>query len=130
MFHTIEEALADLKQGKMIIVVDDENRENEGDFVALAELATPEVINFMATYGKGLICTPLSPAIASHLQLAPMVARNTDFHQTAFSRASLPGWAALQLPSLLHCRAWQQTGESSSLQGGWIFGEEEQLGWP
>lgn len=85
MFHTIEEALADLKQGKMIIVVDDENRENEGDFVALAELATPEVINFMATYGKGLICTPLSPAIASRLQLAPMVARNTDFHQTAFT---------------------------------------------
>lgn len=85
MFHTIEEALADLKQGKMIIVVDDENRENEGDFVALAELATPEVINFMATYGKGLICTPLSPVIASRLQLAPMVARNTDFHQTAFT---------------------------------------------
>lgn len=85
MFHTIEEALADLKQGKMIIVVDDENRENEGDFVALAELATPEVINFMATYGKGLICTPLSPTIASRLQLAPMVARNTDFHQTAFT---------------------------------------------
>lgn len=85
MFHTIEQALEDLKQGKMVIVVDDENRENEGDFVALAEFATPEVINFMASYGKGLICTPLSPALASHLQLAPMVERNTDFHQTAFT---------------------------------------------
>lgn len=85
MFHTIEQALADLKQGKMVIVVDDENRENEGDFVALAEFATPEVINFMASYGKGLICTPLSPALASRLQLAPMVERNTDFHQTAFT---------------------------------------------
>lgn len=85
MFHTIEEALEDLKEGKIIIVVDDENRENEGDFIALAEHATPEVINFMASFGKGLICTPLSPVIASHLQLAPMVERNTDFHQTAFT---------------------------------------------
>lgn len=56
MFHTIDEAIHDLKQGKVIIVVDDEDRENEGDFVALAEYATPEVINFMATCGRGLIC--------------------------------------------------------------------------
>lgn len=60
MFHPIEEALDALKKGEVIIVVDDEDRENEGDFVALAEHATPEVINFMATHGRGLICTPLS----------------------------------------------------------------------
>lgn len=63
MFHPIEEALDALKKGEVIIVVDDEDRENEGDFVALAEHATPEVINFMATHGRGLICTPLSEEI-------------------------------------------------------------------
>ena len=60
MFHTIEEALEDLKAGKMIIVVDDEDRENEGDFLALADYATPETINFMAKEGRGLICTPIT----------------------------------------------------------------------
>ncbi|KYG91919.1 bifunctional 3,4-dihydroxy-2-butanone-4-phosphate synthase/GTP cyclohydrolase II [Metasolibacillus sp. FSL K6-0083] len=85
MFNTIEEAIADLKQGKVIIVVDDENRENEGDFVALAEYATPDVVNFMATYGKGLICTPIDLQIAQTLQLEPMVTNNTDKHQTAFT---------------------------------------------
>ncbi|MBJ3826599.1 3,4-dihydroxy-2-butanone-4-phosphate synthase, partial [Salmonella enterica subsp. enterica serovar Typhimurium] len=67
MFHTIEEAIRDLKQGKVIIVVDDENRENEGDFFALAEYATPDVINFMASNGRGLICAPLNEEIASRL---------------------------------------------------------------
>ncbi|WPK10922.1 bifunctional 3,4-dihydroxy-2-butanone-4-phosphate synthase/GTP cyclohydrolase II [Lysinibacillus louembei] len=85
MFNTIEEAIADLKQGKIVIVVDDENRENEGDFVVLAEYVTPEVINFMATYGKGLICTPISSQIAHSLSLEPMVQFNTDNHQTAFT---------------------------------------------
>ena len=70
MFHTIEEAIRDLKQGKVIIVVDDENRENEGDFVALAEYATPDVINFMASHGRGLICAPLNEEIASRVQVA------------------------------------------------------------
>ncbi len=65
MFHTIDEALEDLKAGKVIIVVDDEDRENEGDFVVLAEHATPDNINFMAVHGRGLICTPLSPALAN-----------------------------------------------------------------
>ena len=60
MFHTIEEALEDLKAGKMIIVVDDEDRENEGDFLALADYATPETVNFMAKEGRGLICVPLT----------------------------------------------------------------------
>ena len=58
-FNTIEEAIEDIKLGKVVIVVDDENRENEGDFVAAAEMATPEMVNFMATHGRGLICTPL-----------------------------------------------------------------------
>lgn len=85
MLHTIDEALEQLTQGKMIIVVDDENRENEGDFVALADYVTPDTINAMATYGKGLICTPISAAIAQKLALAPMVTNNTDNHGTAFT---------------------------------------------
>ncbi|MFN2745529.1 bifunctional 3,4-dihydroxy-2-butanone-4-phosphate synthase/GTP cyclohydrolase II [Bacillus sp. z60-18] len=85
MFHTIDEAIHDLKQGKVIIVVDDEDRENEGDFVALAEHATPEVINFMASHGRGLICAPLTEEIASRLDLHPMVDENTDAHHTAFT---------------------------------------------
>ncbi|HWI49344.1 MAG TPA: bifunctional 3,4-dihydroxy-2-butanone-4-phosphate synthase/GTP cyclohydrolase II, partial [Rummeliibacillus sp.] len=85
MFNTIEEAIEDLKNGKIIIVVDDENRENEGDFLVLAEFATPENINFMAKYGRGLICTPMSRALANHLDLNPMVDNNTDNHQTAFT---------------------------------------------
>lgn len=85
MFNTIEEAIEDLKRGKMIIVVDDENRENEGDFLVLADYATPENINFMATYGRGLICTPITKNIADRLDLYPMVAQNTDNHQTAFT---------------------------------------------
>lgn len=85
MLHSIEEALEDLKQGKMIVVVDDEDRENEGDLLALAEYVTPETINFMATYGKGLICTPISHQLAQNLALQPMVKNNTDNHQTAFT---------------------------------------------
>ncbi|WNB91486.1 bifunctional 3,4-dihydroxy-2-butanone-4-phosphate synthase/GTP cyclohydrolase II [Bacillus sp. NEB1478] len=85
MFHSIEEAVADLKAGKIIIVVDDEDRENEGDFIALAEGITPESINFMVTHGRGLVCTPISEEIASRLDLTPMVAANTDSHGTAFT---------------------------------------------
>lgn len=85
MLNTIEEAIEDLKKGKTIIVVDDENRENEGDLVALAEHATPETINFMATYGRGLICTPITEELAQKLDLHAMVANNTDNHQTAFT---------------------------------------------
>lgn len=85
MINTIEEALEDLKKGKPIIVVDDENRENEGDLVILAEFATPENINFMATFGRGLICTPITEELANNLELLPMVEHNTDNHQTAFT---------------------------------------------
>ncbi|MBS4219907.1 bifunctional 3,4-dihydroxy-2-butanone-4-phosphate synthase/GTP cyclohydrolase II [Bacillus sp. FJAT-49711] len=85
MFNTIEEAIDDLKKGKIIIVVDDEDRENEGDFLVLADYATPENINFMAKYGRGLICTPITHNLAQHLDLHPMVYKNTDNHQTAFT---------------------------------------------
>ncbi|ABS23043.1 bifunctional 3,4-dihydroxy-2-butanone-4-phosphate synthase/GTP cyclohydrolase II [Bacillus cytotoxicus] len=85
MFHRIEEALEDLKQGKVIIVCDDKNRENEGDFLALAEYITPETINFMITHGRGLVCVPLPEHYAKRLQLEPMVSQNTDSHHTAFT---------------------------------------------
>jgi len=85
VLHAIEDAIEDLKQGKMIIVVDDDDRENEGDLLALAEFITPETINFMATYGRGLICTPISQELALKLELHPMVQHNTDNHQTAFT---------------------------------------------
>ncbi|OCS90439.1 3,4-dihydroxy-2-butanone-4-phosphate synthase [Caryophanon latum] len=83
----VEVALQHLKAGRIIIVVDDEDRENEGDFVCLAEHATPENINFMAVHGRGLICAPIDEAIAERLQLAPMVRHNTDPHGTAFTES-------------------------------------------
>jgi 3,4-dihydroxy 2-butanone 4-phosphate synthase / GTP cyclohydrolase II len=85
MFDPIEEAIYDLMQGKVVIVCDDEDRENEGDFIALAEKATPDVINFMATHGRGLICVPIEMDLAQKLDLMPMVSRNTDPHGTAFT---------------------------------------------
>lgn len=85
MFHTIEEAIEDLKAGKVIIVVDDEDRENEGDFLALAEYSTPETINFMAKEGRGLICTPITEKIAKRFNLHPMLEHNTDAKETAFT---------------------------------------------
>jgi 3,4-dihydroxy 2-butanone 4-phosphate synthase / GTP cyclohydrolase II len=85
LFDTIEAALKDLKEGKVIIVCDDEDRENEGDFISLAEKATPEVINLMATHGRGLICVPVDEELAQKLDLFPMVAVNTDVHGTAFT---------------------------------------------
>ena len=83
--NTIEEAIADIKAGKVIIVVDDEDRENEGDFICAAECATPEIVNFMATHGRGLMCTPITQQRANELHLAPMVSENTDLHGTAFT---------------------------------------------
>jgi 3,4-dihydroxy 2-butanone 4-phosphate synthase/GTP cyclohydrolase II len=85
LFNTIEEAIHELKQGNIVIVCDDEDRENEGDFIALAEKATPAVINFMATHGRGLICVPIEEELAQKLDLLPMVAKNTDAHGTAFT---------------------------------------------
>lgn len=83
--NTIEEAIEDIRQGKVIIVVDDEDRENEGDFLAAAEKVTPEMINFMATHGRGLICVPLTENRCKELDLHAMVSNNTDIMQTAFT---------------------------------------------
>ncbi len=83
--NTIEEALEDIKQGKVIIVVDDEDRENEGDFITAARNATPEVINFMATHGRGLICAPITEERAHELKLDMMVPSNTSLHETPFT---------------------------------------------
>ncbi len=85
VFDKIEDALADLRAGKIIMVTDDENRENEGDLICAAEAATGENINFMACNAKGLICTPISEEIAERFELFPMVAKNTDNHETAFT---------------------------------------------
>jgi len=84
-FASIEEALKDIKDGKMIIVVDDPNRENEGDFVIAAEKVTPEAINFMAKHGRGLICVPITKKRAEELQLLPMLPNSNALHETAFT---------------------------------------------
>jgi 3,4-dihydroxy 2-butanone 4-phosphate synthase/GTP cyclohydrolase II len=85
ILNTIEEAIEDIRQGKVIIVVDDEDRENEGDFLAAAEKVTPEMINFMATHGRGLICAPLTESRCKELGLHVMVSNNTDPMETAFT---------------------------------------------
>lgn len=84
-FATIEQAIEDIKAGKMIVVIDDEDRENEGDVICAAETVTPEQINFMATYAKGLICTPIIGKRLEELEIGQMVERNSDNHETAFT---------------------------------------------
>jgi len=84
-FNTIEEALDELKKGKIILVTDDEDRENEGDFICAAQFATTENVNFMATYGKGLICMPMGETLVQKLRIPQMVSYNTDNHETAFT---------------------------------------------
>ena len=85
MLNTIEEAIQDIKNGKLIIVVDEEDRENEGDFVTAARNATPELINFMSTHGRGLICAAITEKRCAELNLQPMVTDNTSLHETAFT---------------------------------------------
>lgn len=85
VLNSIEEAIEDIKKGKVVVVVDDEDRENEGDFIAAAECATPEMINFMATHGRGLICTPLTIERCQELDLNLMVTNNTVLHETQFT---------------------------------------------
>lgn len=84
-FSNIPEALDALRAGRIILVTDDPDRENEGDFICAAEFATPENIAFMAVHGRGLICMPMTNALADKLDLPPMVAKNTDNHETAFT---------------------------------------------
>ncbi|MDI6600162.1 MAG: bifunctional 3,4-dihydroxy-2-butanone-4-phosphate synthase/GTP cyclohydrolase II [Thermoanaerobacteraceae bacterium] len=85
MLNSIEEVIEDIRNGKMVIVVDNEDRENEGDIVAAAEMVTPDVINFMAGYGRGLICVSIPSYRARELMLSPMVQKNSDSHETAFT---------------------------------------------
>jgi len=84
-FNTVEEAVEDIREGKVVIVVDDEDRENEGDFICAAELVTPEIVNFMAMYGRGLICAPLPEERCAELDLNLMVGTNTSLHETPFT---------------------------------------------
>ncbi len=83
--NTIDEALKDIREGKVIIVVDDEDRENEGDFIVAAEKITPEIVNFMATHGRGLICAPLPESRCEELDLELMVGKNTAVYETPFT---------------------------------------------
>jgi len=85
MLDRIEDAIEDIKKGKLVIVVDDEDRENEGDFITAAQNVTPEVINFMSTHGRGLICAPILEDRCVELNLQPMVVDNTALHETAFT---------------------------------------------
>src|SRR5919202_5990008 len=85
MLDSIESAVEDIRNGKLVIVVDDEERENEGDFITAARNATPEVINFMSKYGRGLICAPITQQRADELQLELMVDKNTALHETPFT---------------------------------------------
>ncbi|MGE5496932.1 MAG: 3,4-dihydroxy-2-butanone-4-phosphate synthase, partial [Syntrophothermus sp.] len=85
MFCSVEEAIQDFRDGKVIIVVDDEDRENEGDLVCAAEFITPEIVNFMARYGRGMICTPMSGKKLDNLGLQLMVDSNTALHGTQFT---------------------------------------------
>ncbi|HBI26775.1 MAG TPA: 3,4-dihydroxy-2-butanone-4-phosphate synthase, partial [Peptococcaceae bacterium] len=85
IFNTVEEGLAEIAAGKMIVVVDDEDRENEGDLIAAADTITAEDINFMATHARGLICTPITAERADELELEQMVAQNTESMETAFT---------------------------------------------
>ena len=84
-FATVEEAIDEIRNGNMIIVVDDEDRENEGDIIVAAEKCTADHVNFMATYAKGLICTPVEGYILDRLKIGQMVTNNTDNHETAFT---------------------------------------------
>lgn len=84
-FNTIEEVLEDLRQGKIVLVTDDEDRENEGDFICAAQYATTENVNFMAVHGRGLICMPMSMELCRELKFPQMVSHNSDNHETAFT---------------------------------------------
>ncbi len=125
-FNTIEEALEDLRQGKMIVAVDDEDRENEGDLLMAAEKVTPEAINFMAKYGRGLICAPLEAQRVDQLELPPMVVNNTDAHFTAFtvsvdSSQSTTGISARERSETIRALICPETKPSDLRRPGHIF---------
>jgi len=126
-FNTIEEAIDDIKNGKIVIVVDDEDRENEGDFIMAGDDITPEAINFMATYGKGLICTPITNAIAEKLDLPLMIQNMTDTHATAFTitidaaHGATTGISAADRSQTVSLLASDKTVASDFVKPGHIF---------
>lgn len=124
--NTIEEAIIDLQTGKVVIVVDDEDRENEGDFVALGSHATPDVINFMITVGRGLVCAPLSQERAERLGLETMVRQNTDAYGTAFTvsvdeATTHTGISAFERAKTIAALVDEQAGEHTFRRPGHVF---------
>ncbi|MFZ9719126.1 MAG: 3,4-dihydroxy-2-butanone-4-phosphate synthase, partial [Chitinophagaceae bacterium] len=135
MLDTIETALEDIRNGKMVIVVDDEDRENEGDFVIAARFATPEVINFMAKNGRGLICVALTDQRCKELGLAPMVSTNTSLHETAFTvsvdligKGTSTGISASDRSKTIQALIDPQTNPSDLARPGHIFPLRAQQG--
>lgn len=127
MLSSIEQAILDIKAGKMVIVIDDEHRENEGDFIMAAELATPEAVNFMATKGKGLICAPITKKRADELDLPLMVKRMEDSMETAFtisvdaSKGVSTGISAKDRSLTLKLLADSKTAPDDLVRPGHIF---------
>src|SRR5699024_4210164 len=126
MFNTIDEAITDLKLGKPIIVVDDENRENEGDFVALSSSITPEVINLMITEGRGLVCVAITEEISRRLNLNKMVATNTDSLGTAFTESvdfetTTTGISAFERADTIKAIVNENTKEEQFKRPGHVF---------
>lgn len=126
MFHTIEEAISDLKKGKPIIVVDDENRENEGDLVALSEMATPEVINFMITHGRGLVCTSIQADLAEKIGLPLMTSHSTDPLGTAFTvtidhKDTTTGISAFERSKTIQALVQPDVSKTDFKQPGHVF---------
>ena len=125
-FDTIEKAVADIKAGRMVIVVDDEDRENEGDLVMAAERATPEAVNFMIRFARGLVCAPLTEERARSLQLSPMTQNNTDSRETAFTvsvdlKNVTTGISAFERAETIQALAKKETTAADLIQPGHIF---------
>lgn len=126
MLHTIEEAIIDLQAGKMIIVIDDEHRENEGDLVVLSEFATPEAVNFMITHGKGLVCTSIEEKLAQKIGLSMMVHKNTDPFSTAFTVSidhvdTATGISAIERSKTIQALTKQDISMQDFKQPGHVF---------
>lgn len=125
-FNSIEEAVSDIRQGRIIVVVDDEDRENEGDLLMAAEMVTPESINFMATFGKGMICVPLTEERVRHLELGLMVERNTENMKTAFTvtvdhKSSTTGISAFERANTIKELVNPDSGSNDFMRPGHIF---------
>ncbi|MEE9186462.1 MAG: 3,4-dihydroxy-2-butanone-4-phosphate synthase, partial [Bacteroidota bacterium] len=126
-FHSIENAVEDLRRGKIVIVVDDEDRENEGDFIAAAEKVTPEIINFMTKFGRGVLSAPLTSQRAEELGLVPMVDSNTSLHETPFTvsvdyiHGTTTGVSASDRAVTVHALIDPKTKRSDLARPGHIF---------